>query len=131
MGDNDNFQLFNDDNDNDNNNDNHDNYHNNYKDNINNKKVNNNNNNINVKASFNDKIVSQLNEIKAANYYFCYEKNYFCDINVNGKWEIGRIIEANNETITVVNCETNEKNINISIYDAERLSYYRKYTKKK
>ena len=132
MGDNDNFQLFNDDNDidNDNNNYNHDNYHNNYKENINNSKVNNNNNNINVKASFNDKIVSQLNEIKAANYYFCYEKNYFCDININGKWEIGRIIEANNETITVVNCETNEKNINISIYDAERLSYYRKYTKK-
>ena len=131
----DNFQLFND---NDDNNDN--NVNNNYNNNNNN----NNNNNININSYDNynindnnntiqqlldDKQLFELNKIKESNYSNCYSVNNYCDININGEWKIGRIKEINEEIITVWDCERKEHEIKAFIFDSEKISYLRKYTK--
>ncbi len=78
---------------------------------------------------FDEKIFLEINKYKETNYEPVLKKNNFCDININNRWIVGQIIKLNDETATVKNIDNPENSIKVFLFEVDKISYFRKYTK--
>ena len=102
MNENDSFQLFNEKND---------------------------ENNI-EEEKFDDTIIEKINQYKELNYEPLYNIKSFCDIKINDKWIVGKILNISEDMMaTVTDFENSSGYIKVVLFDSEKISYYRKYTK--
>ncbi len=85
--------------------------------------------NIKDKEKFDDKIIAKINQYKESNYEPLYLKNSFCDININDKWIVGKILNISEDIVTATEFENSSGYVKVFLFDSEKISYYRKYTK--
>ena len=78
---------------------------------------------------FDEKIFLEINKYKETNYESVLKKNNFCDININNRWIVGQIIKLNDETVTVKDIENPDNPIKVFLFEVDKISYFRKYTK--
>ena len=93
-----------------------------------NQKIENGNKETNLKL-FDEKIFLEIKKYKETNYELVLKKNNFCDIKINNRWIVGQIIKINDETATVKDIENSENSIKIFLFEVDKISYFRKYTK--
>ena len=83
----------------------------------------------NNKKYFDDNIFLLINKYKETNYESVLRKNNYCDININNKWTVGKIKNLKDDTATIINLDNEDNDIKVYLFQADKISYLRKYSK--
>ena len=90
---------------------------------------NNSNNNLKDKEKFDDKIITKIYQYKESNYESLYKIKSFCDINIDNKWIVGKILNISEDVATVTDFENSNNYTKVFLFESEKISYFRKYSK--